>query len=253
MDVDDRTYSKVELPIGTEVHVVLQTSVEDLEVDFWKTVEDSEESVEVLYGADIETSSTGSGFPTTGKFANHCWNLNNLPREPSSLLRLIPDNIPGVLVPWLYVGMRFSAFCWHVEDHLFYSINYLHMGCSKKWYGVASSDADKFEAILREDLLKEQFARQPDLLCHLTTMVSPEKLRARGLRVCEVLQEKGEFVVTFPRAYHAGFNTGVNIAEAVNFAPGDWLRFATMADEHYALHRKSPVCLCAPFWYKKTI
>lgn len=33
----------------------------------------------------------------------------------------------GVMVPWLYVGSCMSAFCWHVEDHSFYSVNYLHV------------------------------------------------------------------------------------------------------------------------------
>ncbi|GMH44241.1 hypothetical protein BSKO_12175 [Bryopsis sp. KO-2023] len=216
-------------------------TIDDLEADFWKIIDEKEEVVEVLYGADIETGTTGSGFSSRGDFAHSLWNLNNLPRAPSSLLRLIPDNVPGVLVPWLYVGMRFSTFCWHVEDHLFYSVNYLHKGAGKKWYGVSSFEADQFESILRNDLLKDQFEKQPDLLCHLTTIVSPEKLMDRGLDLCETLQEEGEFVVTFPRAYHAGFNTGLNVAEAVNFAPYDWLRFAELADQRYALHRKSPV------------
>ena len=39
--------------------------------------------------------------------------------------------ITGVMMPWLYVGSCMSAFCWHVEDHALYSINYLHKGAPK--------------------------------------------------------------------------------------------------------------------------
>jgi hypothetical protein len=38
-----------------------------------------------------------------------------------------------------------------------------------------------------------------------------------------LVQQSGEFVVTFPRGYHAGFNLGLNCAESVNFALDSWL------------------------------
>lgn len=42
-------------------------------------------------------------------------------------------------------------------------------------------------------------------------------------KVVRTDQRAGEFVVTFPRAYHAGFNQGFNFAEAVNFSLADWV------------------------------
>ena len=52
------------------------------------------------------------------------------------------------------------------------------------------------------------------------------------------MQEPGEFVITFPGAYHGGFNMGLNCAEAVNFAPADWLRFGRLSCERYRSFRK---------------
>lgn len=60
-------------------------------------------------------------------YKNSYWNLNNLPNHPKSLLKFIQADISGIKVPWVYVGMLFSCFCWHVEDHWSCSINYNHV------------------------------------------------------------------------------------------------------------------------------
>lgn len=69
----------------------------------------------------------------------------------------------------------------------------------------------------------ELFDQAPDLLHHITTNVNPNILQAEGVPIYRTDQHCGEFVVTFPRAYHAGFNQGFNFAEAVNICLPDWV------------------------------
>lgn len=45
-------------------------------------------------------------------YENSGWNLNNIARLPGSVLAYENSEISGVLVPWLYIGMCFSSFCW---------------------------------------------------------------------------------------------------------------------------------------------
>ena len=55
------------------------------------------------------------------------------------------------------------------------------------------------------------FEAQPDLLFQLVTMLSPAKLVEAKVHVVRLHQRAGEFVVTFPQAYHSGFNQGVRM------------------------------------------
>ncbi|KAK9937036.1 hypothetical protein M0R45_013853 [Rubus argutus] len=219
-----------------------EPSVEDIEGEYWRIVEQPTDEVEVYYGADLETGVFGSGFPKalsmvakseSDLYATSGWNLNNLPRLPGSVLCFEESEISGVLVPWLYVGMCFSSFCWHVEDHHLYSLNYLHFGDPKVWYGVPGSHATSLEQAMRKHL-PDLFEEQPDLLNELVTQLSPSVLKSEGVPVNRVVQHSGEFVLTFPRAYHSGFNCGFNCAEAVNVAPVDWLEHGQNAVELYS-------------------
>ncbi|KAK6303437.1 hypothetical protein J4Q44_G00258910 [Coregonus suidteri] len=226
------------------VHMV---PTELVEREFWRLVSSIEEDVTVEYGADIHSKDFGSGFPMNNgtknltqeeaDYARSGWNLNVMPVLEQSLLCHINADISGMKVPWLYVGMVFSAFCWHIEDHWSYSINYLHWGEPKTWYGVPSVAAEQLEEVMKK-LTPELFEFQPDLLHQLVTIMNPNILMAHGVPVVRTNQCAGEFVITFPRAYHSGFNQGYNFAEAVNFCTADWLPAGRSCIEHYRRLRR---------------
>ncbi|EUB62146.1 Lysine-specific demethylase 5B [Echinococcus granulosus] len=214
--------------------------------EFWRLVNDGECNVTVEYGADLCSSKGSSGFPTTpsnlGKF-DYCsspWNLNNLAKNPLSALHYLPSNMTGMKAPSFYIGMVFSCFCWHTEDHWSFSINYLHTGDPKTWYGVPGARADAFEAAMQVEA-GELFIHSPDVLHHVTCLVPPDRLLHRGVPVYHLDQLAGEFVVTFPRAYHAGYSNGFNFAEAVNFCPAEWFPFGLHCVDHYALLHRPPL------------
>uniref|UniRef100_A0A1A8GR66 [histone H3]-trimethyl-L-lysine(4) demethylase n=1 Tax=Nothobranchius korthausae TaxID=1143690 RepID=A0A1A8GR66_9TELE len=226
------------------VHMVPPELVER---EFWRLVSCIEEDVTVEYGADIHSKEFGSGFPmNNGKkqltkeeeeYARSGWNLNVMPVLEQSLLCHINGDISGMKVPWLYVGMVFSTFCWHIEDHWSYSINYLHWGEPKTWYGAPGFAAEQLEEVMKK-LAPELFDSQPDLLHQLVTIMNPNTLMAHGVPIYRTNQCAGEFVITFPRAYHSGFNQGFNFAEAVNFCTVDWMPLGRQCVDHYRLlHR----------------
>ncbi|XP_055966623.1 lysine-specific demethylase 5B isoform X1 [Sorex fumeus] len=226
------------------VHMV---PTELVEKEFWRLVSTIEEDVTVEYGADIASKEFGSGFPVRdGKlklspeeeeYLDSGWNLNNMPVMEQSVLAHITADICGMKLPWLYVGMCFSSFCWHIEDHWSYSINYLHWGEPKTWYGVPGYAAEHLENVMKK-LAPELFVSQPDLLHQLVTIMNPNTLMTHEVPVYRTNQCAGEFVITFPRAYHSGFNQGFNFAEAVNFCTVDWLPLGRQCVEHYRLlHR----------------
>ena len=214
---------------------------EDVEEEFWRLTDEIEGDLTVEYGADIQALEKGSGFCSRFNppgsledkhYKDHPWNLVNLPVAKKSVLQYIDGDISGVKVPWLYVGMMFSAFAWHTEDHWTYSINYHHFGEPKIWYAASRFAAEDLERVYRNEA-KDLYRHNRDLMHHITTTLSPAVLLENNVEVYRAVQGPGEFIVTFPRGYHAGFNTGLNMNEAVNFCPPDWITIGREALKNY--------------------
>lgn len=222
---------------------------------------------QVHYANDLDTSQFGSGFPprsvvpgdwseaASGRADGHSlqdpafyaktgWNLNNLPFLRHSVTGHVEEPVQGVNVPWLYYGMLFASFAWHTEDDFLYSINYMHFGAPKSWYGCGCPQAAAFERAVRRNA-PGSFRDTPDLLfavrrrrrrcrccirdrsgcgrrrpplhnshttpspLQMVALHPPSALCGPDVDVSHCIQRPGEFVVTFPEGYHGGFSHGV--------------------------------------------
>ncbi|KAI6657992.1 hypothetical protein LOD99_15707 [Oopsacas minuta] len=197
--------------------------IDELERKYWKNVTFNQ----VIYGADV----SGTLFDSDVNI----WNISKL----DSILQEIPREtgikIPGVCTAYLYFGMWRSTFGWHIEDMDLYSINYLHYGAPKVWYGIPATDAHKLEQLSRS-FFPDHFRDCPAFLRHKMTVISPTVLKKYSVPFSRVVQREGQIVISFPRAYHSGFNLGLNIAESTNFATQGWIDIG----------KKAVVCHCDP-------
>ena len=227
-----------------------KVTYQDLERDYWGLIKGtSGETVQVEYGNDLSTDEYWSGFPlrrpsdpplgsTEAPFGSDAfyrgngWNLNNISCWPGSAIRCVTHSIDGINKPWLYFGMMFSSFCWHREDIYLASINYHHSGDGKQWYGIPGNKAKAFKAVM-EKVMKLRLKEVPDLEHHITTQIPPSTLKSHGVPVYKTRQEAGQFIVTFPEAYHCGFSYGFNCGEAVNFATSDWIPHGSVSVVDY--------------------
>ena len=62
-----------------------------------------------------------------------------------------------------------------------------------------------------------------------------------GVPVYRVVQNPGDYVITFPRSYHGGFSNGFCVGEAVNFGFGDWYQYGVDACSRYSRLKKLPM------------
>ncbi|XP_035379907.1 lysine-specific demethylase 4A [Electrophorus electricus] len=189
---------------------------EELERKYWRNLTFNPP----LYGADINGTLYD---PDVSE-----WNMGHL----NTILDLVEKDsgikVKGVITPFLYFGMWKSTFAWHTEDMDLYSVNYLHFGEPKSWYVVPPEHGKRLER-LAKGFFPGSAQSCEAFLRHKMTLISPSILRKYGIPLEKVTQEAGEFIVTFPFAYHAGFNHGFNCAESTNFATQRWIDYGKQA------------------------
>uniref|UniRef100_H2Z699 [histone H3]-trimethyl-L-lysine(9) demethylase n=1 Tax=Ciona savignyi TaxID=51511 RepID=H2Z699_CIOSA len=191
-------------------------SYEELERMYWKNLSFNPP----IYGADISGSLYDKDVSV--------WNVAKL----NTLLDIIEMDsgvkIEGVNTAYLYFGMWKTTFAWHTEDMDLYSINYVHFGAPKSWYAVAPEHGKRLER-LAAGFFPNSKSNCSAFLRHKMTLLSPSILRQYGIPVNKITQEAGEFIITFPYGYHAGFNHGFNCAESTNFASQRWIDYGKIA------------------------
>ncbi|KAH9475449.1 DNA damage-responsive transcriptional repressor RPH1 [Psilocybe cubensis] len=205
------------LPPGTQASDYTSEFCQKLERQYWRNCGLGKPA---WYGADT----MGSLFTD----ATTAWNVAHLPSALSRLLPSSSQGLPGVNTPYLYFGMWRATFAWHVEDMDLFSINYIHFGAPKFWYAIPQGRASGLEQTMRGYFPKD-VSQCHQFLRHKSFLASPNILANSSCRPNHLVQQAGEFVITFPRGYHAGFNLGLNCAESVNFALESWLEIGRHA------------------------
>ncbi|XP_072443381.1 lysine-specific demethylase 4C-like isoform X2 [Chiloscyllium punctatum] len=191
---------------------------EDLERKYWKNLT----FVAPIYGADVSGSLYDEDVDE--------WNISRL----NTILDVVAEEsgiaIEGVNTPYLYFGMWKTTFAWHTEDMDLYSINYLHFGEPKSWYAVPPEQGKRLER-LAQGFFPSSSQGCDAFLRHKMTLISPSILKKYGIPFDKITQEGGQFMITFPYGYHAGFNHGFNCAESTNFATIRWLDYGKIAKQ----------------------
>lgn len=121
--------------------------------------------------------------------------------------------------------MVFSACCWYRDPHGLPWIEYLHTGANKIWYGIPDSFSNVFRSALQK--IVPSYCRNKTLwLTSDTAMVPPSLLVQNGVSLCRTVQEPGQFIVVFPKAFTSSICSGYVVSESVYFAPSYWLSTA---------------------------
>lgn len=202
-----------------------EAGADEVEEEFWNHVTSKQFHI-CVHSGSIDSGNWGYGFAVSknSPFARHAWNLKVLTNNSGSILRSMGP-VMGLTVPTLHVGMVFSGCCWYRDPHSLPWIEYCHTGANKIWYGIPDSMSEKFHETLLK-LVPNYCLNKSLWLPSDTAMLPPNLLVDNGVSLTRTVQEPGQFVVIFPKAFTSNICTGYVVSESVFFAQPDWLNCA---------------------------
>uniref|UniRef100_A0A673X4I1 [histone H3]-trimethyl-L-lysine(9) demethylase n=1 Tax=Salmo trutta TaxID=8032 RepID=A0A673X4I1_SALTR len=181
---------------------------DELERKFWKNLTFNPP----LYGADVNGTLYDPDVTE--------WNIGHLNTILDTVERESGIKIKGVNTPYLYFGMWKSTFACLV---LFCIVRK-----TSRRYVVPPEHGKRLER-LAKGFFPGSAQSCEAFLRHKMTLISPSILKKYGIPFEKITQEAGQFIVTFPFGYHAGFNHGFNCAESTNFATQRWIDYGKIA------------------------
>lgn len=169
--------------------------VAQLKKEFRNESEDilNKSSSKSLYGLDARQSLLKKNGP---------WNMNEWSFD-HSILNFKNRRCGSTLIK---VGMAGAWFGVHCEDSDAASVNYLHQGKPKHWFGVPNTKASKLEKILQK---MTQDCKCPTVWKHKCFVLKEYLLKKHKIEYTKLVQEPGEFVFTLYGGYHWGVLTFV--------------------------------------------
>lgn len=143
--------------IADELQPLAEESMVDRECRSWKEIHQKSQ------GANISTVQPLYWIASQSFFKEDSagWNLSKF-TGAQSVIHALPKNewFDGIQTEYSYFGMFGTSFAWHREDRNLCSINYVHAGDPKLWYGIAQDDTVRFENIIQAEVEKLSLAER---------------------------------------------------------------------------------------------
>lgn len=91
--------------------------------------------------------------------------------------------MPGIQIPFTYLGGPLSSFSYHLEDGNLGSVNYHHFGAPKLWYFIPKEENKKLERFVKKitkNINCDFYIR------HKTIMIPPSVLHKNNIKFARV-------------------------------------------------------------------